>query len=392
MQFILAGVFWSAVAIVAYTYGAYPVLLFLKCRTNRNRPPKDLPRYLPTVTVVIPAFNEAAAIRRKIEEALGYDYPPEFLEILVAEDGSTDGTPDVVREFVDKRVILDQAGTRQGKILALNRAVQNAKGEIVLVTDAKASLPQNAVTLLINYFRDPAVGCVTARKKITRQKASRASEGEGLYAKYESFIKSCESELHSCVGAEGQGFAFRRSAFVPAPTDSPVYSDDFYVPLSILRTHGLRCLYAPEVPASVPAAATLHGELMRKTRTQLNGMLMMPWCLPLIRPGGSPVWWQIWSHKIFRWAVPLLLIMLLPTAFVLRSNAIYTAAFDAQIIFYGMVLIGLLLHLANLRSKVFYFPLYFALANVAVLVALTHLLRGKYGPAGVAWQKIERIV
>src|SRR5215472_3696851 len=376
-------IFWLSIAIVAYTYVAYPLLVAIFSRMRPSR--RSLPDYLPGLTIIIPAHNEEGWIRHKIENTLELDYPRDRLQIVVASDGSSDRTVDIAREFESRNVAVAVFEERHGKQEMLNLLVPKSLGDIVVMTDTNVLLRPDSVRLLVRSFADREVGCVTGRRLCIEQKGVPQGKGENLYWRYESWIKQNESCLHSCLGAHGQLFAVRRSVFPPVKK----VGEDFYIPMKLVASTGLRVIYEPEAIAYTPAAANLAIEFERKTRAHVSFLLTLSLLPVLMFPFKTPVWWQYVSHHVLRMIVPPALIaMFVSSATLARSGRFYFALFVAQVIFYALAAIGFALARRDIRIKLFYVPFYFTFANAAVALALLRWPRRKYD---YAWKRTERI-
>jgi len=376
-------IFWISVMVAVYAYAGYPLLISLAALFRTVR--RSLVDYMPLVTVIIPAHNEENWIRQKIENTLALDYPREFFRIVVASDGSSDRTVAIAREFDMRGVEVAAFAERRGKQDMLNALAPSAWGEIVVMTDTNVLLQADSVRMLVRNFSDPQVGCVTGRRLCIEQRGVPQGAGENLYWRYESWIKTNESRLHSCLGAHGQLFAVRRSAF---PRVAKV-GEDFYIPMKLLASTGLRVIYEPEAIAYTPAAANLGVEFERKTRAHVSFLLTLSLLPELLLPLKTPIWWQYISHHVLRMIVPLALIATLGTsAWLAASSRFYLAALFAQVIFYALATIGFVLARRDVRIKLFYFPFYFAFANAALALALLRWPRRKYD---YAWKRTERV-
>jgi len=379
--------FWAAVVVVFYTYVAYPILVDWASRLRRRAdagPPGD-PAELPSLTLIIPAYNEERWMARKIENTLALDYPRGQMQIVVASDGSTDRTVEIARAFEGEGVTVASFPARVGKQTMLNRLVPAAEGEIIVATDTHAMLKPDALRSLVRHFADPEVAGVTGQRVCVTQAKSAASVAEGLYWRYESWIKKSESRAHSCLGAHGQLYAIRKSVF---PHVEKV-GEDFFIPMKVIADTGLRIVYEPAAVAAIPAAATLGIEFERKTRAHVSFLLTLPMLKKLLLPWGSRVWWQYISHHLLRMAVPpALLILLFSSARLAPQGGFYLAASLLQALFYTLAAIGGVLAARGRRPKVFYMPFYFAFVNAALGLAWLRWPRRKYDHA---WRRTERL-
>jgi len=386
MMSVLTTVFWFSLALVVYVYLGYPTLIFL-CARRKPKPelrPEPAPSEFSFITIIIPAYNEEGWIRRKIENTLKLNYPRKRRQILIASDGSTDRTVEIAGEFPAQGVEVVPFPQRLGKPEMLNRLVPQLAGEVVVVTDANALLEPDAVRRLVRHFSDPRVGCATGRRLCVLQSGSAASLGEGLYWRYESWIKDSESRMHSCLGAHGQLYAVRRSVFPHVEN----VGDDFYIPMRVIATTHLRVVYDPEAVAYIPAAASLAIERERKTRAHVSFLLTLPLLKELLLPWRSPVWWQYLSHHVLRMFVPIAMVTCFLSSALLAKNAhFYLFLSLAQIVFYTLAGIGFLLAQFGLRPKIFYAPFYFVFANLAIAQSWMRWPVRKYNSA---WERTER--
>jgi poly-beta-1,6-N-acetyl-D-glucosamine synthase len=386
-EFLLRVAFWVSVGLIVYTYFGYPLLIYLISKTKPagGAPAAESISQMPFVSLIIPACNEELWIERKIKNTLALDYPADRMEMIVASDGSTDRTVEIVREYESSGIAVAAFPARQGKQEMLNHLVPRAAGEIIVATDTHAMLERDALRNLVRHFADPAVGGITGRRVCILQAKSTASVGESLYWRYESWIKESESRLHSCLGAHGQLYAIRKSAF---PHVEKV-GEDFFIPMKVIAEIGLRIIYEPSAVAAIPAAASLRMEFERKARAHVSFLLTLPMLKKLLLPWSSPVWWQYISHHVLRMTVPpALLIVLISSAVLAPADGVFLAAFLLQAVFYALAAIGALFARRGVQPKVFYIPFYFTFVNAAVGLAL---LRWPAHRFDYAWQRTERL-
>ena len=374
MSAAAAIVFWVLLALVVYVYLGYPVCLWLLTRV-RSRPIRRAD-IRPPVTLIISAFNEEAAIGRKLENALGLDYPADRLDVLVVSDGSTDGTDRIVEACRDPRVCLLRLPGRQGKTAGLNLAVAEARGEIVAFSDANILYREDTLRQLVAGFADPEVGCVTGDARYVAHEASAAHRQEAAYWSYEQQIRCLESRLGSTVGGDGAIFAIRKRLYAPLPPDA---INDLVVPLQIVA-RGFRAVFEPAAIGHEESAGRFGGEFRRKRRIvnrSWRGVLSTREVLDPRRVGLFA--WQVWSHKVLRWWVlPCLTGAAVASLLAFQRGAVYRAAA------LGFVLTLLLAgagaacrtrrgRLAALAQAAFYFYL----VNVASVLGILAALRGR---------------
>jgi cellulose synthase/poly-beta-1,6-N-acetylglucosamine synthase-like glycosyltransferase len=372
--------FWACAGIIVYAYLGYPLLAWVVSRL-RPRPVHRQP-IEPRVSLVIAAYNEERVIRAKIENTLGLDYPKDLLEVVIVADGSTDGTVDIARGYMaDDIVVLHEPG-RKGKTSALNRAAVVCTAEILLFSDANTEYRPDVIRHLVRSFADPAVGGVSGRKIILGDAERVATRGETSYWGYESFLKTCESRMGSIVTADGEIFALRASLFEPMPPE--IVHDDMYLTLCLVRD-GHRVVYDTDAVSGEHASKNLRDEFHLKVRYASAGFQLVARFPRLTLLPTSLFAVQFLSHKVLRWTAPLFLLGLL-AASGLAPGSIYTLAWWGQVAFYGAAVVGAALPAAR-RPKLLYFPLYFAMGNLAALVGIARWLRGGQS---TSWRRAER--
>ncbi len=240
--------FWLSVFFILYVYLGYPLILTGMARLRRK--PVEYPPYFPSVTVLIAAHNEQAVIASKLENTLALDYPLENLQIIVAADGSEDRTAEVVKSFEAWGVELTYQPERRGKMAAINRAMSRVRRELVLFSDANNLYARDALRELVKPFSDPTVGAVSGSKNILGS-GDGLTKADGLYWRYEFYIKAQETRLGSCTGVSGEILAVRRNLY-QSPPDGAI-NDDFFIALGMLR-QGYRLVYRPEARSFEPSS------------------------------------------------------------------------------------------------------------------------------------------
>jgi len=400
---MIAYFFWLCLLSILYTYAFYPAILWLLARffSTPLRVLKDGRIPLPSVTLLISAYNEEAVIAQKLENSLSIDYPGGKLQILVAVDGQEDRTREIVQSFANRGVDLSFSKQRVGKINAIHRSMQVARGDIVVLTDANTFFRPDALRYLIAPLADPAVGAVSGAKVISRQDDSLASS-EGLYWKYESFIKKQESRLGSCTGVSGEIFALRRNLFESAP--SRVINDDFYLAMQILRK-GHRVVYAPDALTYERISLSARDEATRRARI-VAGRYQALWMFARLLPLKKPMLvWQIFSHKFLRPVVPFAMLGALLANLAVILSPVKDAAnpwlqlagptgwlwLVLQVLFYGLAWLGGRLQQQTRKAsgleKILYLPAYLVNSNLAALSGLALYLSGRQTNL---WHRVAR--
>jgi cellulose synthase/poly-beta-1,6-N-acetylglucosamine synthase-like glycosyltransferase len=364
--------FWMSAAIVVYAYVGYPALITLAARL-RPAPPPQKKEVTPAVSLLIVVRNEEACLEEKLRNALALDYPRERLEILVASDGSTDGTEAMAARFAAQGVRL-LALRPGGKAAALNEAVAHAAGEILVLTDARQALAPDAVRRLTAYFADPTVGAVSGELHLLGSPGSPV-EGVGVYWKYEKLVRKAESRFDSTVGVTGALYALRKELFVPL--DPRTILDDVAIPMRVALA-GRRVLFAPEARAWDHVAESAAGEYRRKVRTLAGNYQLVALYPALLHPLRDRLLWQLVSHKLSRLAVPwcLLVLFLASARLSVTGPAYYRIALAAQAIFYLLAMTGWLRSRLRRPLRLTSLPYAFALLNLAAARGLIGFLRG----------------
>ena len=372
-------IFWAAVAMVGYVYLGYPLVLRAWAALARKQvatAPCE-----PRVCLLIAAHDEAAVMSRKLENSLSLDYPAGRLTVVVASDGSADGTNEIVRALAP-RVQLRAYDTRRGKIAAINEAMQSIDSDVVVLSDANTFLRPDAVRRLVSNFADPEVGAVSGDVVLTGERAALAGS-EDLYYRYERHLQRLESEVGSLVGVDGALYAVRARLFLPPPSDTIL--DDMAIPMAILRS-GYRVVFEAEALAEEAGSGSATEEFWRKVRVVAGAVQF------LMRPdSGIPVrrvqaLFTLISHKALRWLSPAFAaIAFMASAVLAPSSAFFQAVFLLEC---AMLAIGAAGCVPALR-KVRFVALahYLCLVQVAAAVGLA---RGLAGRQPVAWRRFAR--
>jgi glycosyltransferase involved in cell wall biosynthesis len=364
--------FWAALTIVAYTYILFPFLLMARALCM-PRPVRSAP-ITPRVSMIVCAHNEAESIGRKLDNILSLDYPRDRLEVVIASDGSTDGTDEIVGRCREVRLL---SLPRRGKIPTLNAAVSAATGEILVFSDANSMYPPDAIRALVRPFADAGVGGVAGDQRYLRAgKGMNAGAGERTYWSLDRRMKEWQSRAGSATSATGAIYAIRRSLFREVP---PGVTDDFAVSTGVVA-QGYRLVFSREAVAFEPVASSERREFGRKVRIitrGLHGVVARRQLLNPFRHGFYAV--QLFSHKVLRRLVAIPLLVLLGLSPLLWGlGPWYEAVVAAQLGLYGGAIVGAMLRgSASIWSKMFSIPFYFCMVNAAALVAVGNLLRGR---------------
>jgi cellulose synthase/poly-beta-1,6-N-acetylglucosamine synthase-like glycosyltransferase len=382
----LAIIFWSCLVAVTFAYIGYPLLVFVLSRTfgRKNESRLRADNQVPAVSLLIAAHNEELDIEARIQNALALDYPIEKLEIVIASDGSTDRTNDIVRRYESRGVQLFAYEKNRGKATVLNESVARLRGEIVILSDANTHMAPDAARRLASWFVEPAIGVVCGKLVLTDPTTGR--NVDGIYWKYETFLKRCESRLGALLGSNGAIYAIRKDLF---PTVRPgTLIDDFVIPLQAKRDSGCRIVYDSEAIATEESAPTILAEFRRRVRIGAGGFQSIGMLWPLLSPANGWVAMTFFCHKILRWACPFLLLGLLVTNILLAGEPFYAWLLAAQVAFYALALFGNWLPARPRVLRYFRLPTMFASMNLALFFGFIRWLRG--GHTGI-WTRTDRV-
>jgi cellulose synthase/poly-beta-1,6-N-acetylglucosamine synthase-like glycosyltransferase len=359
-------VFWIAVLIPLYAFAGYPLVL-LGLGLALHREVKKAP-IRPPVSLLIPAYNEARVIARKVENSLALEYPADRIEIVIVSDGSSDSTVDIARAVAwEKGVVRVLALPKNGgKVAALNAAVPELCGEIIVFSDASAMLAPDSVGRLVENFADPAVGAASGRYRVVKPNEVNIGGSEDTYWKYEGFLKAQESRLESTLGAHGHLHAIRKELYPFPPAET--INDDYVIPLSVLG-RGFRAVYEPAALVYEEAREmTGFGRRIRIMAGNLQqlrhlGQVLSPW-----RP--LPLFFFL-SHKVVRLLVPFAMVIALAANLWLLGWQPYRVLLCAQLLFYALAVFGLT---GRLRPRALRLPFYFCMVNSAAFFGVYHAL------------------
>jgi cellulose synthase/poly-beta-1,6-N-acetylglucosamine synthase-like glycosyltransferase len=374
--------FWLAALAILYVYVGYPALLCLIASFRRRRQASD-PGYTPSLSILIAACNEDAGIEEKLRQTVQLEYPKDKLEILVLSDGSEDQTDEIVRRFPDPRVRLMRMAERRGKTNAQNVGVKQATGEVLVFSDATTIYHPQALKHLVGNYQDPRVGAVSGRYQyFDSQHGSPTGMGTIAFWNYENIIKVWQSRIKTLTGCCGCIYSVRRSAYTEL---SPDIISDLVQPLWVIQK-GYRVAFEDRALAYEQTTESTREEFKMRVRVVtrgLRGLLSVP---ELLKPSKYPwIAFQLFSHKILRWMVPLFLLLLLVSNAVLARQPAFRLLLALQLSFYGLALLQLLVPMHR-WWKPLGVPLYFCTLNAAAALGVIELLRGK---KYVVWQPVR---
>jgi poly-beta-1,6-N-acetyl-D-glucosamine synthase len=359
--------FWLCLALISYAYFGYAVWLWL-CVRFRSRPLRREP-LTPSVSIVIAARNEEANLPAKLGNLHLLDYPQELLEIVIASDGSTDRTASILREQGSRMiaVILDESN---GKARALNEAVKQATGEILVFLDARQFVGSDAISELTSCFADPTVGAVSG-ELLLESSEGRSEDALGIYWKIEKIVRKLESASGSVVGVTGAIYAIRRELYTEIPAGTIL--DDVFVPMNVARM-GKRVVFQPSAIARDRLFSAKGKEFSRKVRT-LTGNYQLLRLAPWLLSPANPLLFRFISHKLLRLLVPLLLLLMLMASAV-AGGPIYRTIFWLQVLFYASAVFGTLIPSVK-QFKLVGIASTFVMLNAAAALAFYNFAAGR---------------
>ena len=381
-------VFWIALFIVFYTYIGYGILLYIIIRLKRlfvGRPHEAvLPAddELPTMTLMICAYNEEDIVKEKMANTLALDYPKDKFRIMWVTDGSNDHTNELLAAYPEVDIVFSPE--RRGKTAALKHGLRELKTRYVAFTDANTMINTGALREIARLFSDPTVGCVSGEKRVAARKAGEmASEGEGLYWRYESTLKRWDSELYSAMGAAGELYAIDPQLCREVPDEALL--DDFMLSMYVVQA-GKRIAYTSDAYAREYGCANIYEGIAA------GGLQSIWWLRSMLNPLRQPlVTFQYVSHRVLRWSItPVAMVLLLIVNIALvamGAGTFYTVMLILQTLFSLMALAGWLTNRFGYKNKLLYTAYYFVFMNFNVFRGMAYLR--SHGKSG-AWEKAKR--
>jgi cellulose synthase/poly-beta-1,6-N-acetylglucosamine synthase-like glycosyltransferase len=373
--------FWTFAALLVYAYIGYPIVLATLATFSRRK--QAGLGYLPTISVLIAAYNEEASLGRKLQETLALDYPADKMEVLVLSDASTDGTDEIVKACSDPRIKLVRMPQRRGKTHAQNQGSRVANGEILIFSDATTTYHPQALRYLACNYADPTVGAVSGRYQyFDPEQSSPTGLGTIAFWNYENLVKTFQSRIRTISGCCGCIYSVRKSLYTELPAD---VISDLVQPLWVIR-QGCRVVFEDRALAFEETTKTTKEEFSMRVRVVTRGIrgllsvpgLLQPWKYPWVA-------FQLISHKVLRWIVPFFLILLFFGNLALAAQPVYRYALLLQCLFYLFALLSSVVPVHR-RLKMLGVPLYFCTLNLAALLSVIEVFRGrKY----VVWETVR---
>ena len=379
--------FWASFIVIAYTYLLYAIIikLILPFRTKRK---VIISNQVFSVDVLVACFNEEDFVEAKIKNLLELNYDEEHISYVFITDGSTDNTVNIVTRFSNKypeKIKLYHSDERKGKQHAINRVMPLLQSDIIVFNDCNTIINQESINHMVMHFHDANVGVVNGEKKIIVDESDDAvSSGEGLYWKYESFLKKTDSDFYTSVGSAGELFAIRRSLYEEVP--SGISIEDFYVSMKIVLK-GYRNVYEPKAFAKEFASFSIKEEFKRKKRISAGAFKTIVTLKEIYQWKHCKVLFLYISHRVFRWTLaPLGMISLLVSNYFLEPQ-FYRLTFLLQVGFYLLALLGYILSKTKIKLQILFVPFYFVFMNAALFFGFIDFLRDRNH---TVWEKVQR--
>jgi cellulose synthase/poly-beta-1,6-N-acetylglucosamine synthase-like glycosyltransferase len=376
--------FWGCLVLIVQTYILYPLTVaILKSLIDAPPPASAAPE--PAVSVVIAVYNEENCIRERIDNVLSADYPGGKIDVLIGSDGSTDGTNGILRSHGASALRPFLFAGRRGKAGVLNDLVKEARGEIIVFSDANTEFTPSTISELVKPFADPAVGAVTGELILHSAYRNVGAHGEVSYWRFENWLKHAESTIRSTLGASGGVYAIRSSLWRELPYQKSIV-DDFVIPMNVLKA-GRVVKYNRSARAFERAAGSIRGEFTRKVRIGASNFNGIPEYAELLNPRHGFVAFALWSHKILRWFVPFLLVVFAVAAFALRGESPFHEWVVRLIALFALAaLAGMAAEKFRWRVGIFGYPYYFIAMNLALLLGFFRSIAGKQPPV---WEVVR---
>lgn len=364
---------WASIGAIVYSYLLYPVIVALIVGLGGKHATESDDAYRPVLSIVISLYNEEAVLPEKLRNLEAIDYPSDRIQVVLGSDGSTDRTDTLLAgwNFPGKKFMAFPR--RRGKGPVLNDLMAAATGDIVVFSDANTLFEQGTVRHLVRRLSDPAVGAVCGELVLRPEGNDSGGLGEMSYWSYENWLKRMESDFDTLLGATGGVYAIRRSLYVPLPADKSV-TDDFLIPLKIVM-QGYRVVYARDAVAYERTSGSMKGEFRRKARIGAQNFSAIREIAPLLSPAAGFTAFALWSHKIMRWSVPFLaIIVFAATACLAMAFPFYAGIFALEILFLILGAAGFLADRWNLNIGAAGLPYYILAMNLALLVGFFRFL------------------
>jgi len=372
-------IFFIAFFLLVHSYLIYPLILWVLAKHRAKKYLVD-PEYTPKVSILISIYNEEKFIETTLRTFSQLNYDPAKIEIIVGSDHSTDNSNQILSELSKefKNLCFVSFSERRGKTFVLDDLVKMSTSDILIFSDANTIYDKDAVRHLVKYYKDERIGGVSGRLRLMNlKKAKDEGSHEKTYWEYETFIKNLEGKLGILIGANGGIYSIRKKCYHSPPKEFNV-SDDFFISMKVFEQK-LDVTYSHESFADEYVLPSILLEFKRKIRVTPNVIKTISAISNILSPSFGLISLGLWSHKVIRWATPLLMIVILLTnALLINSGEFYKITFIAQMGFYLLAFVGLLLSLLKINITLFSMCFYFVITNAALMIGIYKMLIGRH--------------
>lgn len=384
---LIESLFWTALFLIGFSYIGYPLVIWMLARNkstqqnSKEQEPIDTSS-LPRVSIIIAAYREEAVILERLNNLARLDYPSSKLEILIGCDGNEDLTGELVNAYGNDQIRLIQFEQRRGKASVLNDCVPQASGEILVFSDANTNMDPQCLKQMVRHFQEESTGCVCGQ--LVLEDSETGKNVDGLYWKYENFLKHCETRLGAVLGVNGALYALKKSLYQPIPADTII--DDFLIGMRVHLAEQ-RLIYDETAFAVEESATSVQAEFKRRIRIGTGAFQSLKHLKGLLHPRYGTIAFAFWSHKLLRWFCPVFMGLAFLCNLFLLNQPLYQATLSLQILFYASAFIGMKLDGSSRLLKLCRVPGMFVQMNLALGIGLFRFLFTRQ--SGI-WERTER--
>ena len=374
--------------LIFYTYFGYPAILLIWSLFKNKPNYQEYSQNLPSISILIAAYNEEDIILEKLENIKKMKYAPGRIEVLIGSDASDDNTNQIIASSDIAFLRLIEFNERRGKPAVLNDLAKIATGEYLVFSDANTKFSPDALIKLVEPFTDDTIGGVIGNLSFrTNGIDNPGGVGETLYFKYENFIKNLEGLIHSTIVANGSVYAIRRELYKPMPVKKLIM-DDLFIPLSLIAQE-FRLVFRKDIHVREDPSLSAREEFEKKERIVAGGMEVVRQFKKLLHPKNGFISFALWSHKVVRWMIPILLVIaFLSNLFLFSNSPFFGILFILQLAFYLSAILGKYLEKIGIKFTPFILSYYFIIVNLAIVSGFKRFLKGS---AGTTWKRTRRV-
>lgn len=378
--------FFFSLFLFIYAYGGYSFLLHFITGLLKKKH-KRIPGYHPKVSILIPVYNEERVIRQKIENCIKLDYPESLLQVMVCSDCSSDRTVEIAEKYSENQCVdIFEYKERSGKTGVINKSVPQAKGDIIIFTDANTMLKPDAVSKVVSMYSSEKIGAVLGQVILVVPEGGHGVQKEVLYRNFETQLKYTEGILGSTIGAFGGFYSIRKKLFTPLPSNA--YSnDDLIIPTKIIEK-GYKVLFDREAISIEDTGLSIEEEFGRRVRIGAGNFQSFFLLKSMLNPFIGIPFFLYFSHKVLRWFSPLIILSIFVTNAFLFYLYPYNVFFYLQVAFYGLAIIGALLSYMRIELPLIGSTYHFVSMNIALIFGFLKFVRGI---KSAVWESSKRI-